>query len=162
MEESAPAKLPQTGPDPAKVIDLLAKGAVIMAAVLYGCGFIVVSIYQCTYGLVQVSPLRPKVLAAGIWFFCFLAVPFLLVVEERRIKSSYPERERWLERGRNVSFFSTFSSFWLGVIFSIAFDLGSAEPKWPSTLTIMGVIFVAAGVIAVADAVAAKQRSRFP
>jgi hypothetical protein len=43
----------------------MVKAAVVLAAVIYGCGFLVISIHQFSYGLVELNPLRPRVLAVS-------------------------------------------------------------------------------------------------
>jgi hypothetical protein len=124
--ESLPRNVQQAGSDVGKTVDLIVKTTVILAAVIYGCGFLVISIHQFRYGLVELNPLRPRVLAAGIWFLCFATIPFLLVIEyEKAVKSSPPERQRWLRKPSTTLFFDSVSCFWLGMIFLPAFDTGT-------------------------------------
>jgi hypothetical protein len=146
----------QTGPDLAKMIDLAAKSAFIFAAVLYGCGFLVTSIHQYNYGLVAVNPLRPKVLAAGIWLLVFVTIPFVLVMQEGEITPSKPEHEQWQRRRSTTFFFSAAAEFGIGVVLSNAFNLPPDGPKGPSLITICLVLIV--GVILVF----ADQLKQFP
>lgn len=143
--------------DARNFVDLVVKVIVVLAAILYGCGFLVISIHQYSYGLVEMNPLRPKVLAAGIWFLCFAAVPFVLVLEGRAIKSSTPEREEWLRRRSTGYYFSAMSCFWLGGILETAFDFQMETlPRWPSTGTLMLTMIVSGALVA------ADQWKRFP
>ena len=103
--ESLPGNVQQTGSDVGKTIDLIVKATVIIAAVIYGCGFLVISIHQFRYGLVELNSLRPRVLAAGIWFLFFATIPFVIEIEGNSIKSSSPEFERW-RRKRSTRVFS--------------------------------------------------------
>jgi len=156
--ESLPGSVQQAGSDVGKTVDLIVKTTVILAAVIYGCGFLVISIHQFRYGLVELNPLRPRVLAAGIWFLFFATIPFVLEIEGNSIKSSSPERERWLGKRSTPFFFSTLSCFFLGMTlanaaFDIPTDVGQAGP---STLTILLVMAVSAALVF------ADQWKRFP
>ena len=42
-----------------------------IAIALYASGFLTVSIYYSQFGFVGTNPFRPRVLAAGAWFFFF-------------------------------------------------------------------------------------------
>ena len=155
--ESLPGNVQQAGSDVGKTIDLIVKATVILAAVIYGCGFLVISIHQFRYGLVELNPLRPRVLAAGIWFLFFATIPFVIEIEGNSIKPSSPERERWLRKRSTRFFFSTLSCFWLGMIVAYAFDIPTdVGQAGPSTLTIILVIAVSAALVF------ADQWNRFP
>jgi hypothetical protein len=159
-EEPADAEPTGTGPDQGKVLDLLVKATVVLAAILYGFGFLIISIHQYSYGLTEMNLLRPKVLAAGIWFLAFVTIPFVLVLEESVIKFKYssPECENWLRRRSTTFYFTALSCFWLGMILSstvFGFETG-AMPAGPSTGILILVMVVSAGLV-VAD-----QVPRFP
>jgi hypothetical protein len=156
-EELVTSNLPRPGPDAGRVVDLVVKATVVLAAFLYGCGFLVVCLHQYSYGLVETNPFRPRMLAAGIWFLGFIAVPFLLVNEGRTIKSPSPGREEWLRRRSTGFFFSSISCFWLGMILGTAFNFQiDAGPRWPSTGTIFLTMAVSAALVT------ADQWKRFP
>ena len=134
-QEPAIVEPTHSEPDAGKVVDLIVKATVVLAAVLYGFGFLVISIHQYRYGLTEMNLLRPKVLAAGIWFVCFTAVPFVLVLEGSTIKFKFtsPDRENWLRRRSTVVYFSAVSCFWLGIIFGgSAFALQTLWGRWRS------------------------------
>ncbi len=155
--ESLPGNLRQSGSDTGKIVDLIVKVTVVAAAVIYGCGFLVISIHQYSYGLAGLNPLRPKVLAAGIWFLFFITIPFMLEIEERFIKFSSPERERWLSKKSTRFFLSATSCFWLGMILTYAFDIPTEVGQTgPSTITIILVMAVSAALVC------ADERIRFP
>jgi len=157
-KESLPGNLPQSGSDIGKIIDLMVKAAVVLAAVIYGCGFLVISIHQFRYGIAEMNPLRPRVLAAGIWFLFFAAIPFVLVIEGNAIKSSSsPERERWLGRRSTRSFFSAVSCFWIGWIVAYAFDIPTNVGQASWTLTILLIAMAVSAALVFSD-----QWNRFP
>src|ERR1035437_6458195 len=151
-EEPAVVEPTHSGPDAGKVVDLIVKATVVLAAILYGFGFLVISIHQYSYGLTEMNLLRPKVLAAGIWFLCFTAVPFVLVLEARTIKSSSPELENWLRRRSTAFYFDAVSCFWLGGIFAgrvLDFQTATGPPR-PSTGTII-IVMMVSGALVLAD-----------
>lgn len=63
--------------------ETLSKGVAGIVVAVYACGFLIVSIYHAKYGFVGTNPLRPRVLAAGAWFFLFAAIPFSVAVKFR-------------------------------------------------------------------------------
>jgi len=129
--ESLPGNSQASGLDAGKIIDLVVKAAVILATVIYGCGFLVISLHQQSYGLVEASPFRPRVLAAGIWFLVFAALPFLVVAEKRGFnKSPLPGSERFRGTiGATISIY-TVSSMALGVLFERVFEDPPGADKW--------------------------------
>ena len=159
-EEPAIVEPARSEPDAGRVVDLIVKATVVLAAVLYGFGFLVISIHQYRYGLTEMNLLRPKVLAAGIWFLCFTAIPFVLVLEGSTIifKYSSPERENWLRRRSTALYFSAVSCFWLGTILAgSVFEVQTAVgPVGPSSGTIV-LVMVVSGALVLAD-----QYGRFP
>ncbi|HEY1894746.1 MAG TPA: hypothetical protein VGG62_00685, partial [Terracidiphilus sp.] len=149
----------QPAPDAAKIVDFVAKSAIVLATIIYGCGFLVISIDQYRYGLAGANLLRPKVLAAGIWFLCFVTIPIVLVNYGTGFKFKYssPGRDQWLRMRSTTLFFSAVSSFWIGLILSRAFDIQiGAEPTGPSTGTI-SLVMLLSGALILAD-----QYSHFP
>ena len=65
------------------LVDVLAKGAAAVAIALYGCGFLVISLHDSEYGFSETNPFRPRILAAGAWFFLFTAIPVIVVARYR-------------------------------------------------------------------------------
>ena len=62
--------------------DSLSKGVAGLAIALYACGFLIVSIYHSQYGFIGINPRRPRILAAGAWFFFFTAIPVSVALKE--------------------------------------------------------------------------------
>jgi hypothetical protein len=157
---STTGNLPRSGSGVGGVVDLLVKTTVVLAAILYGFGFLVISIHQYSYGLTEMDLLRPKVLAAGLWFLCFTAVPFVLVLEGNTIKFTHmsPQRENWLRRRSTGFYFSAASCYWLAMILAdSAFEFQKVvEPRGPSAGTII-LAMVVSGALVLAD-----QWERFP
>jgi hypothetical protein len=74
--------------------DSISKTVAALAIALYACGFLVVSLYHSKFGFVGVSLFRPRILAAGAWFFFFTSIPVSIAV---RYKSS-----SWVSVARNA------------------------------------------------------------
>jgi hypothetical protein len=156
-EQLAPRDPPRPRSEITNVIDLIVKATVVLAALLYGCGFLVISIQEFKYGLVEMNPLRPKALAAGTWFLFFIAAPFALVFEQRALKPASSEDERWLRKRSTANLLAAVSALFLGTMISLPFDIGPhPEPKGPST----GALFIAMTLSAAI--VVADRWKRFP
>jgi len=75
---------PAIQPDRRKLADMapwadsLSKAVAAIAICLYGCGFLIVSLHHSKYGFIGINPFRPRILAAGAWFFFFAAIPVSL------------------------------------------------------------------------------------
>ena len=65
-------------------VDTFSKGVAGIAVALYASGFLIVSLYHSKYGFVGTNPFRPRVLAAGAWFFLFTAIPVSAAVALRK------------------------------------------------------------------------------
>ena len=77
-----------------QVIDVASKSAATFAVVLYGCGFLISSIYYSSYGFVDANPLRPRIAFAGAWFILFIAIPVALMLGvENAIATTTKSRE---------------------------------------------------------------------
>jgi hypothetical protein len=60
-------------------IDTLSKVVALGIAFVYISGFLITSLNDFRYGFSEMNPFRPRILAAGGWFFLFLAIPLALV-----------------------------------------------------------------------------------
>lgn len=129
------------------LIDIWLKSTVVVAALVYGCGFIVVSIHHYSYGLAEANPLRPKVLAAGVWCLAFAVVPFALFLRPVRIAPKWV-----IDRGE-----SRLSRFWystaaasvtLGLILHSLFQQ-TAPFTWSSTGAIWALLVIGGVVHAI-------------
>jgi len=47
----------------------MSKGFAGIAIALYACGFLIISLHNSRYGFSETNPFRPRMLAAGAWFF---------------------------------------------------------------------------------------------
>jgi hypothetical protein len=88
-----PAPLPE-----ASVVDRLSKAAALMLGCIYGFGFLVVSLAEAKYGIVQFNVLKPRIFAAGALFTFMIAIPTLAVRRVLR-RSVIPEStgQGWLK-----------------------------------------------------------------
>jgi len=66
-----------------------------IAIALYASGFLTVSIYYSQFGFVGTNPFRPRVLAAGAWFFFFTAIPISIALTLRL--------DSWRKIGKNAA-----------------------------------------------------------
>ena len=110
-------------------IDVIAKLSTILSVAVYGCGFLVSSIYQSEYGFSETNPFRPRVLSAGIWFLIFLGIPFLLNIEFRNISLNSKRFQTWIQKSSSRSFYFAVASYWFGVILSPMFEVPQEPPN---------------------------------
>ena len=89
-------QLTQPKPDFLKVAapwaDTFSKAVAGFAIALYASGFLTVSIYHSQFGFVGTNPFRPRILAAGAWFFFFTAIPISIALTFRLDSSLRGER----------------------------------------------------------------------
>jgi hypothetical protein len=62
------------------LVDFLSKGVAGVAVALYASGFLVVSLHHSRYGFSGINPFRPRILAAGAWFFLFALFPVVVTM----------------------------------------------------------------------------------
>jgi hypothetical protein len=55
--------------------ETLSKAIAGIVIALYASGFLIVSLYHSRFGFIGTNPFRPRILAAGAWFFFFTAIP---------------------------------------------------------------------------------------
>lgn len=155
--ESLPGKSQPSELDAGKIVDLIVKAAVVLAAAIYGCGFLVISLHQHSYGLAETNLLRPRVLAAGIWFLFFAALPVVMVTEGRGFRFPSPACERWRHSSGAALYFYTMTSFVLGFGLRLIFEIPSGtESTSPSTGMVALAMMLSAALIA------SDQFARFP
>lgn len=65
------------------LVDLLSKGVAGIAIALYASGFLIISLHHSKYGFTETNPFRPRILAAGAWFFLFSGIPIAIVTAYR-------------------------------------------------------------------------------
>jgi hypothetical protein len=71
--------------DMAPWADALSKAVAGIAIALYASGFLIVSLYHSKFGFVGTNPFRPRVLAAGAWFFFFAGIPASIAASYKSI-----------------------------------------------------------------------------
>jgi hypothetical protein len=59
-------------------LELLTRAGAIAVVLLYGVGFVIISLHRASYGIVQFELFRAKVLSAGIVFVVFLCLPLIV------------------------------------------------------------------------------------
>ncbi|MBZ5644008.1 MAG: hypothetical protein LAO19_14700 [Acidobacteriia bacterium] len=77
-------------------LDLTARVGAIALIALYGAGYLVVSIHNAWYGIVEFGLFRTRLISAGIVFAIFFAIPFL---ETCKIYGLF-----WIEPWKSKSF----------------------------------------------------------
>jgi hypothetical protein len=103
------------------------KGVAVVAIAVYACGFLIISLHHWKYGFIGTNPFRPRILAAGAWFFFFSAIPITIATRYRALS--------WMKLTQNLLTFYVVSatlSFTLSYLF---FDLSAYPPasaplKW--------------------------------
>ena len=75
--------------------ETFSKAVAGIAIALYASGFLTVSIYHSQFGFVGTNPFRPRILAAGAWFFFFTAIPISIALTFRL--------DSWRKIGKNAA-----------------------------------------------------------
>jgi hypothetical protein len=88
--------------------ETLSKAVAGIVVALYASGFLIVSLYHSRFGFVGTNPFRPRVLAAGAWFFFFTAIPISFAVGLRKVS--------WFDVAKNAY------SYWIG-LFGVSLSL---------------------------------------
>jgi hypothetical protein len=76
-------------------LETISKSVAAFAILLYGCGYLITSIYYSGYGFTETSPLRPRIVAAGAWFLLFTLIPFALVTRVLRSNHYVKAKGKW-------------------------------------------------------------------
>ena len=90
-----PSASPSLPPTAAMTLEVVSKSVAAFAIILYGCGFLITSIYHASYGFSETNPLRPRIVSAGAWFFLFMALPFALVSGFMKSKEYIENKDKW-------------------------------------------------------------------
>jgi hypothetical protein len=75
--------------------ETFSKAVAGIAIALYASGFLAVSLYHSQFGFVGTNPFRPRVLAAGAWFFFFTSIPVSIATGFRA--------DSWRKIGKNAA-----------------------------------------------------------
>lgn len=130
-------------------LEVTARAAALFVAVVYGTGFLIISVHHAQYGIAQFDPLKPKIFSTGVVFLLLAALPIVAAFRLFRIfglraKAAVgiackPENEKYLKIINGFSFLpaTVILSIFVGFFFE-RFD----DPKpWGVTyfLLVMGV-----------------------
>ncbi len=74
--------------------ETFSKAVAGIAIALYASGFLTVSLHHSQFGFVGTNPFRPRVLAAGAWFFFFTGIPVSIAAGFRA--------DSWQKIGKNA------------------------------------------------------------
>ena len=74
----------------------ITKSTALMIFAVYTAGYLVVSIHHSEYGFTDLSPLRPHIVAAGLWFFLMVALPAYPTVEFAPRTPDFLTLSKWL------------------------------------------------------------------
>lgn len=94
--------------------ETFSKGVAGIAVALYASGFLTVSIYHSQFGFVGTNPFRPRILAAGAWFFLFTGIPVSIAAGFRR--------SSWRRIGRSAVGFWVMFAVLSVLVGSLVFD----------------------------------------
>ena len=105
----------------------------------YVCGYLIVSIYESSFGFTELNPFKPKILAAGI-LFMFLTLVGVLVATV-----GFKEREEETSEAQKfVNFSYSFLFYYYGtyIVASVIFAFllaGTSKPVIPSGWVILSI-----------------------
>jgi hypothetical protein len=129
--------------------ETFSKAVAGIAIALYASGFLAVSLYHSQFGFVGTNPFRPRVLAAGAWFFFFTSIPVSIAAGFRA--------DSWRKIGKNAA------TMWVACILlsillgNLLFDYTDSRPF--IHLPIWG--WIATGVVWVSLVAAATPPTSF-
>ena len=89
--------------------ETVSKAVAGVVIALYASGFLIVSLYHSKFGFIGTNPFRPRVLAAGAWFFFLTSIPVSIAIGF--------QSESWQRIGRNAA------GVWIAC-YSLGFLLG--------------------------------------
>src|SRR5271169_590491 len=110
-EQAQPPKLPKEDAqlenalarEATSVLEQLSKFAALMFACIYAFGFMIVSLSDAQYGVLQFNLLKPRIFAAGALFILLVAIPSFAI---RRVLRRCPIPEgaaSWYKEAFNVN-----------------------------------------------------------
>jgi len=86
---------PSLPPKATATLETLSKSIAAFAIILYGCGFLITSIYHARYGFTETNPLRPRIASAGAWFLLFMTLPIALINGFMNSKAYNEHKDKW-------------------------------------------------------------------
>ena len=121
-EEAKPSPPQGLQPVLGTTLDIVSKSVAAFAIVLYGCGFLITSIHQFSYGFVETNPFRPRIASAGTWFLLFTAVPLAIARGMQRYRHLWAGQEKWWHNIGAILFEYYVACFFFGPAFFWMFD----------------------------------------
>jgi len=121
-EEAKPSPPQGLQPVLGTTLDIVSKSVAAFAIVLYGCGFLITSIHQFSYGFVETNPFRPRIASAGAWFLLFTAVPLAIARGMQRYRHLWAGQEKWWHNIGAILFEYYVACFFFGPAFFWMFD----------------------------------------
>jgi len=103
-------------------LDVVSKSVAAFAIVLYGCGVLITSIHQFSYGFVETNPFRPRIASAGAWFLLFTAVPIAIARGMQRYRHLWAAQKKWWHNIGAILFEYYVACFFFGPAFFWMFD----------------------------------------
>lgn len=112
------------GPPPVvgPTVDLISKSVAVLAIVLYGCGFLITSIHEFSYGFVETNPFRPRIASAGAWFILFMAIPLAIARGMLKHRHLWEGQEKWWHNLGAILLAYYTACFFFGPLFFWMFD----------------------------------------
>jgi len=130
-----------------RVFDAISKSIAGLAVVIYVCGYLITSISDSRYGFSVMSPLRPRIVAAGVWYGFFIVAPLLLL--QRVSKSSLASGDTWWWKACKVVYFYLFACIPLSWVADWVFQFdtipSTPTPRW--WVVLIWIIGIVAAII---------------
>jgi hypothetical protein len=118
---------PVVGP----TVELISKSLAALAIVLYGCGFLITSIHEFSYGFVETNPFRPRIASAGAWFILFMAIPLAIARGMLKHRHLWEGKEKWWQNTGAILYAYYVACMFFGPAFFWMFDF-YVVPTWAS------------------------------
>jgi hypothetical protein len=126
-------------------------------AVIYAAGFLIITLHDSQFGIVEFSPFRPRIFSAGALFALLLAVPVLAVSRAFHffgLRSATaasirvrPENVKYLRLSVAIEFYFVCFGLWFPSL--VLFPPGYIEIKpWGLTLLLVVAAFIALAMVA--------------
>jgi len=103
-------------------VDLISKSVAVLAIVLYGCGFLITSIHEFSYGFVETNPFRPRIASAGAWFILFTAIPLAIARGMLRHRHLWEGQGKWWHNAGVILYAYYVACLFFGPAFFWMFD----------------------------------------
>jgi len=147
VQPSLPSGLPAPV---ATSLDAISKSVAVFAILLYGCGYLITSIYYSGYGFTETSPLRPRIVTAGAWFLLFTVVPFALVKGVSKSKEYLKADGEWWYKVPTFLFLYFFAcvlpasqAWWIFDLDAYTVTGSPSQVQWWQVLAAVGLLILA-------------------